>query len=153
MTAAAKPTPDISHVTFKAKLLLSLDMALAGVLKLSPPATPKGRYALAKAAKALGPAVQTYNEQKLALLTEHAKRDDKGQPITQTVDQTVSFDFGLGFGAVTPDVTTALEELNDEDVSLPGVRMISHAELGECPITGEQEAVLLGVLLIDEEPA
>lgn len=151
MSTAAKPVLDISHVTIKAHQLLSLDVALAGVLKLSPPPTPKGRYALAKAAKALGPAVQTYNEQKLALLQEHAKQED-GKPVTRLDGQTITFDFGQGFGVVTPEVTAALGELNDEDVSLPGVRMISHAELGECPITAEQEMVLLGVLLIDAEP-
>ena len=38
------------------------------------------------------------------------------------------------------------------DVELTGCRMITHAELGDCPITAAHEATLLGVLIEDKEP-
>lgn len=151
MTAAAKPVPDIAHVIVKASQLSALDQALGGIFTLSPPPTIKGRYALAKAAKAIGPAHQTYQEQKLALLQDHAVKKD-GKPVFEQRENTLLFDFGHGIGVTTPEVNAALKELNDEDISLPGVRMITHAELGDCPITVQQEAALLGVLLTDEAP-
>lgn len=154
MTAAAKPTPDISHVAPKAALIEDVAETLELIAALEPPATTKGRYALAKALDAALPARDRYRKEKFGLLTRHAKRDERGQPITQTVGgMTIQFDFGQGFNVVTPEVAEALAELNDEDVILPGVRMITHAELGACPITAGQERVLIRAgLLEDKEP-
>ncbi len=142
-------------LSVKASLVPALDVALGGIFPLSPPPTPKGRYALSRAAKVVGPAHQLYQEQKLALLNEHAIKVD-GKPVTQTIQtatgQATQFDMGRGFGVVTEAFTAALKELNDEDIPLTGCRMITHAELGACPITVAQETALLGILLIDAEP-
>jgi hypothetical protein len=144
--------PDItpSVLTIKANQLAALDTALAGVFPLSPPPAPRGRYALAKAAKIIGAARQTFNEQHVALLTVHAVKDDAGQPVPRD---------GTPEGSFSPKIadmdafTKAFAELGDEVIELTGCRMISHAELGDCPITVQQETALLGVLLTDEEPA
>lgn len=143
---------DISHVIVKASQLTVLDITLGGIFPLSPPLTPKGRYALAKAAKVIGPAHQTYQEQKVALLELHAVKVD-GKAVTESLPNgQTRYDLGAGFGKTTPAFDADFKAINDEDIPLPGVRMITHAELGDCPITLQQEAALLGVLLVDEEP-
>lgn len=143
----------MADITVKAGLLLELNKALADVLHLIPPATPKGRYALAKAGKAVAAQAATFAEQHQALLVKHAKQE-KGEPVMQaTGDGKVAYDLGLGFNVPTPAFLAEYKDLCDEDIVLAGVRAITHAELGTCPITGAQEAVLLGVFLEDEEPA
>jgi hypothetical protein len=145
--------PDIAPVpSLKASQLVALDAALSGIFPLSPPPTPKGRYALSKAAKVIGPAHVLYEEQKLALLTKHALKDADGKAVTNTVGNTVQFDMGRGFGITTPAFAAEFAEMNDEAIELTGCRMITHAELGDCPITVQQETALLGVLLEDDEP-
>lgn len=154
MSTVPKLVPDIapSHLVVKAHQIPTLDMVLAGIFPLTPPLTPKGRYALAKAAKIIGPAHQTYLEQKVALLVQHAVKVD-GKPVTQQLPNgATQYDLGKGFGVTTPEFDADLKAMNDEDIPLVGCRMITHAELGECPITLQQETALLGVLLVDAEP-
>ncbi len=146
--------PDISPMpSLTASQLLPVDAALAGLFPLSPPPTPKGRYALSRAAKVIGPAVQTYRENHQALLVKHAVKDADGKPVTQDLGKgLIQYDLGAGFGRTTPAFDADLKALGEEVIDLTGCRMISHAELGDCPITVQQETALLGVLLIDAEP-
>lgn len=141
--------PDL---VLKAGLVSSTADTLSRVTEL-PGMTIKGRYAMAKALDAIGPAATRYQKEKLALLKAHAKKDEHDIPITQTVGNVMSFDFGEGFSIVPPDVQAELDEMNDEDVTLSGVRQITHAELNACPITAAQESVLIKAgLLEDKEP-
>lgn len=136
----------------KAALLPSLAIVLDGIDSLSG-TTPKGAYAFGKQCDAVAPAFARYQKQKLAKLTELAKRDEHGKPLTQTVGNMTSFDFGEGFGAVPPNVQAALEEMNDEDVTLSGVRMVLVAELGTARLSPMQSRVLTAAkLLEDREP-
>lgn len=142
--------PDIS---IKAELVVMLGEVLAGATNLSPPPTPKGRYALSKAAIALGKHPQLYQDQKKALLEKHAVLVDGKPSSKELAPGVLQFDMGKGFGNTTPEFDADLKELNDEEITLSGVRQITHAELGACPITAAQEAVLIRAgLLEDREP-
>lgn len=141
------------EITVKAALIFALSETLAQVSVLEPPATPKGRYALSKALDAAVPAGQRYQKEKLALLTKHAKKDGNNLPVTQQYGNVIAFDFGEGFGVTPSQAQTEIDQMNDEDVTLSGVRMITHAELGALPITAAQESVLIKAgLLEDREP-
>lgn len=131
-----------------------LDRALAALFPLAPPPTPKGRYALSKVAGVVGPAHATYRENYRALLLAHAITDADGKPIARDLgDGRTQYDLGRGFGQTTPEFDAALAELNDEPITLPGCRMITHAELGACPITVQQEQALIAAgILEDKEP-
>lgn len=142
------------EIVVKSVLIQELAGALAGVEILSPPPTPKGRYAIGKASDAAQPAAQRYTKERAALLEKHAKRDEKGAAVRQRFgDNGFQYDLGRGFGATTPEFDAELDAMNDEDVVLSGCRMITHAELGACPITAAQERVLIKAgLLDDKEP-
>ena len=148
----------MADLVVKAGRLLAVQRTLAEVLGLTPPATPKGRYALSRQASAVEREVEKYTEQHAALLKKHAATNEAGQPLTQPItlpngQSGVQYDLGAGFGQTTPAFEAELKELNDEDITLPGVRMITHAELGGCPITGTHELILLAAgLLEDKEP-
>ena len=145
----------------KARFLPALDAVLNGVqhtdgtktegiLDLKPPPAPKGRYVLAKAAKAAAAETPTYQESVFEVLKEHATRDEQNEPIITVSD--------AGSVSVVPQdaeaLNKALEELGEEEIVLAGVRMLTHAELGDCPITARQERLLIEVgLLEDKEPS
>lgn len=157
MTAAAKPTPDITHLTVKAGKIALLDAVLGGIFPLEPPPTPKGRYALSKVAGHTGPASVQFQKERLALLEKHAKKGDDGKPVSEVVQTAqgpgMRFDMGRGLGVETPEYRAELATIEDEDILLVGCRMITHAELGKCPITVQQERVLIDTgLLEDKEP-
>lgn len=128
-----------------------------GVLPLLGPATPKGRYALTRAADAVAAAAFAYNKQHVAQLEIHAKKDGDGRAITQSLEtpqgRVTQYDFGAGFGVTTPEFEAAMAELNDEDITLPGVRQTLMAELKDAPLTGVHLSVLIKCgLLEDKEP-
>lgn len=146
-------------ITVKAKLLTDLDVALngkinnfgvreGGILNIEPPATPKGRYALAKAGEQVAGAAATYQKQALKLLNDHAKKDGAGKP------QVTMTEAGVSARPEDPvALQKALDDIGEEDTTLTGVRAITHAELGACPITGWQERMLIAAgLLEDKEP-
>lgn len=148
--------PDIG-LSIPASQLPAVDLALGGLFPLQPPPTPKGRYALAKVANVVGPAHQTYQEQKNALLLKHAVRDAEDKPITRETtlngQPATQYDLGAGFGNVTPAYLADLKDLNEEPITLTGCRRITHAELGACPITVQMETALIAAgLLEDSEP-
>ncbi len=137
----------------KAALIPSLAEVLGPIDSLQG-LTPKGGYAFGKQVDAVGPANQRYQKSKTAVLTTHAVKDEKGDPVTQTVGTSILFDFGQGLGVATPEVIAALNELNDEDVALAGCRMVLVSELGTASLTPVQSRVLIAAkLLEDAEPA
>ncbi len=144
---------DLQAVTIKANQLVVLDAVLGGIFPLSPPPTALGRYALSRAAKVVGPAAQAFRAEHQALLVKHALKNPDGSPVAKDLGNGMTqYDLGAGFGKTTPEFDADFKAIGDEDIVLTGCRMITHAELGQCPITVAQETALLGVLLQDEPP-
>jgi hypothetical protein len=142
----------VSDITITTAQLKALAPALAGILQLSPPPTAKGRYALAKAGAKVDPAYKLFGEQDSALAARVAVKDKDGNPIIRDMGN------GLAGFDVRPDAKeeyqAEMKALLEEEVVLSGVRQITHAELGACPITAQQEMVLIDCgLLEDKEPA
>lgn len=140
--------PDITLTTDR---LIVLAPVLGAVEKLSPPPTPKGRYALAKAAAQVGPAFQLYVELEQKEIQRCGVKNDKDEVVAKVLPSG-----GIGFDLL-PDLkdeyNAAIKAMRSEEVTLTGVRQITHAELGVCPITAEQERVLIASgLLEDIEP-
>lgn len=144
----------MADIVVKAGLIQDLAGTLGAVEHLTPSATPKGRYALSKACDAALPAAQRYTKERTALLEKHAKKEANGAAVKQPVGNGgFQYDLGQGFGATTPEYDAELATINDEDITLSGCRMITHAELGSCPITAFQERILVKAgLLEDKEP-
>ncbi len=141
------------HVAVKASQLPALDFALGGLFSLTPPMTAVGRYALARATKLVGPATQEFRAQHQALLVKHAIKNEDGSPVSRDLGNGLTqYDMGAGWGKTTPAFDAEFKAIGDENIVLTGCRMISHKELGDCPITLAQEVALLGVLLTDESP-
>ncbi len=142
----------MSDITIKAVLIQSVAEVLAPIDTLTG-LTPKGGYAFGKQVDAVGPANARYQKAKFARLNELAKKDTTGKPITQTVGNVVMFDFGEGFGVTPEHVGQAIAELNDEDITLPGARMVLVSELGTAKLTPAQSRVLIAAkMLEDKEP-
>jgi hypothetical protein len=146
--------PDISPppFTFPTRQALELQLALCGSDKLqgvevlTPPPAPKGRYVLAKATDAVLSVLRTYEKARGQVVNEHTEKDEKGNAISPAPGQVKIRDVAA-FNAV-------IEPMLDEPVTLPGLRQITRAELGDCPITAFQERVLIKCgLLKDEEPS
>lgn len=145
----------MSVVKIKARLIAGLHAALVGnpqspqgILKLSPPPTVKGRYALAKAVLALEPHVKLLVQQTTELAKRHAVTDAAGVPVVKHEEGRSSY--RLKDAAA---YRNEYEAMIEEEIELHGVRQITHAELGDCPITAEQESLLLlAGLLEDKEP-
>lgn len=140
--------PDI---TIKTSQLVELTPVLAEVLRLSPPPTARGRYALAKVGGKVDPAYKLFAEQDQALAVRVATLDKDEKPILKALDN----------GRIHFNVRPEMQEeyareskaLLEEEVVLSGVRQITHAELGVCPITARHEMVLIDCgLLEDLEP-
>lgn len=140
--------PDL---TLSTKTLIEVHPVLAAVEQLTPPMTAKGRYALAKATAKTGPAYELYSKQAIDLMKKVATRDEKDMPILKQTDAGITFNVRPECQEEYAKESAALLE---EEVVLSGCRAITHAELGNCPITGQQERVLIAAgLLVDEEPA
>src|ERR1043165_6698058 len=142
--------PDLTKPTDK---ILGLANAFAGIGTLSPPPTPKGRYVWARALPQIQHAAAIYYGEERKLIEEHGKRDDAGKLVVRDIvlpngEKGQSYDL-----KDAPAFNAAKQSLLDEPVTLTGVRPITRAELGACPITVQQEAWLVaGGLLEDTEP-
>lgn len=141
--------PDLTISTHQ---LIELAPVLSAVEQLSPPPTAKGRYALAKASAKVGPAFQLYAEQEQKLVQRCAVKDKDGKVAFRPAGNGLQgFDL---LPELRDEYNAEVKALKDEDVVLQGVRMITHAELGQCPITAAQERVLMECGLLDDvEPA
>ena len=134
------PDPIISS-----KLLAELAPVLTDIEKLSPPPKAKGRYALAKVSAIAGPAFTILSTQQMALATrlgtDHKQAENGGVTFSIPTDRREEW-------------ATESAALLEETVTLTGCRMITNAELGECPLTIQQVRVLIACgLLEDVEPA
>lgn len=124
-----------------AKQTAELAQTLTAVLALTPPPSPKGRYALARWGIATEAPAASYSKKMGALI------DAVAAP--ESIKQHVG---GLTFDFKDADTralyTTECAVIDAEIVTLSGVRVVTHAELGACPITGAQEKMLMqcGVL-------
>jgi hypothetical protein len=141
--------PELSLTTDQ---LIALAPVLAEIENLSPPPTAKGRYALAKASAKAGPAFKLYAEQEQKLVARVAVKDKDGNPVLKDLGN------GQAHFEVLPEFkdeyAKEMADLKAEPVVLEGVRAVTHAELGVCPITVAQEKVLIASgLLEDKEPA
>ena len=150
-----KPTPislpcDMPDLTISVEQNLKLAPALQEIGPLKPP--PKARYVLGKASDSSLPPYEAYSKAEQKLVQRVAVQDKDGNPILRA----------LGNGQAHFDVQkelqeeydTEMKELKSGDVILKNVRCITRAELGQCPITVDQERILVQVgLLEDSEPA
>lgn len=129
-----------TRVALELQLALCGNATLQGVEVLSPPPAPKGRYVLAKATDAVLSALKPYEKARLGLVEQHADKTVKSAPGTVQIKDVAAFNADL-------------EPMLDEPLTLAGVRQITRAELGPCPITTFQERVLVKCgLLEDKEP-
>lgn len=142
----------MADITITTEQLADLAPVLTEVLDLTPPPTAKGRYALAKVGAKVDPAFKVFAEQDAALAKRVATTDEKGAPVmTALPGGQVHFN-------VRPEMqdeyTAERKAILAEPVVLTGVRQITHAELGACPITARHEMILIECgLLEDKEPA
>ena len=128
--------------------LAQLFATLSEIAPLTPPPAPKGRYVLAKASKAVAAAHTAHADALKAFLDGAVTQDAEGKPIytESAVAGQVSF-------TLQPEHQQAYVDIQTEPVVLDGVRMLTHAELGDCPISIQQELLLVAVgLLEDVEP-
>jgi hypothetical protein len=140
--------PTITDLTLTTKRVLELEIALIEIEGAPIPPTPKGRYALAKASDKVVAVAERFRKEQKKLLEEHARKDEKGKPIkTKLGNERVKYDL------VDEDAYTEAEStLFDEEVKLTGIRPVTHEELGSCPLSVRAMRLLLGVLIVDEEP-
>ena len=143
----------MTDLTITTAQLTALQPVLAQIEGLSPPPSPKGRYVLAKAAQKATAEHDTYQKAFKAFLDAMVVCDDEGKPIygegatAGTVSFTIQKDKVDEFNA-------GATAMGEEKVTLAGVRQITHAELGDCPITVAMEKVLVECgVLEDAEPA
>lgn len=138
----------MADFTFATRRLVALVPALQQIATLSPPPSAKGRYALAKILAKAEPAYAVYQKEALALVERLAP---KGGVRPGKLPDTIEFDL---VPDQQPTFRAESEALLDEEVVLEGIRAITHAELGSCPITIAQERVLIECGLLDDvEPA
>ena len=146
--------PDITPPpTFPAGQLFDLANCLGAIDTMVPPPKPKARYVFGKAVAAVTKELEPFTKARQSLLDEHVTKDEAGKPIYEQGDVAGTIKF-----TIIPDCAEAhalaWKELHDEPVTLTGVRQIMHAELGDCPLTVQQERVfVLCGLLDDVEPA
>lgn len=132
--------------TISTEQLTMLAPALTAIQTLAPK-NAKCRYAIAKLTDATDVAFARFGKIVQQLATECAVPDSMRD---------------TGNGRVTFQIADQHRErylresaaLLTEEVVLSGVRPITHAELGECPLTIEQEKVLIQCKLLDDvEPS
>ena len=115
---------------------------------LTPSPTPKGRYLCAKATPLALKAAQAHSEALEAFLNGAVTQDEDGKPIFKERGNQRTFDFQ------TEELGKQFAEIQAELIPLAGVRQMTRVELGDCPITIEQEMILISAgFLEDSEPA
>ncbi|MEX2155130.1 MAG: hypothetical protein WD825_17425 [Gemmatimonadaceae bacterium] len=138
--------PDVTVTTKRAiELKAGFDLIEA----LTPPPAPRGRYALAKWSEKVNAAVELYQKQLKQQLEDHSHKDERGKAIRK--------DIGGGrvkYALIDEDAFTAASDaLQEEEVTLTGVRPVTQAELGDCPVPVLALRLLLGTVIEDKEPA
>lgn len=139
--------PLMADVTVANSRLSALAQVLSQVAVLTPPPAPKGRYVLSKATPKVIKEAQAHEAAVTPLLDDFATCDAEGTPIF------VDLPGGGRSFAIRSEKQAEWNAIQDELVTLAGVRQLTRAELGACPITVQQEMVLIECgLLEDAEP-
>lgn len=130
--------------------LLVLQPVLASVGDLTPPPANKGRYVLGKALDKATEEKGRYEAAYLKYAEEIVTQNADGKPIFNQQGGQIGF-------TVRPEKHEEhaqwVKDTQSEMVTLAGVRQITNAELGACPITAAQCGVLVACgLLEDVEP-
>lgn len=139
-------------ITFPLGAVQAFSMDVQSIFTLQPPPAPRGKYWLAKISQFLSAEIPHYQQEKLDLLRKHAAKDDKGEPVLRVVDK------GNGQQEINIDPVDRAAfvkddgELYNTPVTIPGVPMLSHADLGDCPIPQGAYTRLLGTVILDEGP-
>jgi hypothetical protein len=139
-------------ITFPARLLPALHGQMQTLFSLQPPPPPRGKYFFAKIAQKVAAELPLYNQQRFELLKKHAPLDEKGEPVLLVTD------FGNGQSEVKihpidqAAFNTEDAELGSTPIVLAGIPLLTHAELGDCPIPQGAYTLMLGVLIKDEPP-
>lgn len=139
----------MSDVTISTDVLLRIEGALLAIESLTPTPPSKTGYALAKWATKVEEASLVYRKRLKKLYEAAADKDDKGRAKYEDLGHN-RVKYAIG------DVhAVALEEeqMLTEEVTLAGLRPITLAELGTCPVGHGVIKVLLGTVIIDAEPA
>lgn len=127
----------MSDLTVAKKHLNALATTLSQMAPLTPPPSAKGRWVIVKAIPKVTEKATEYSKTLKEWLDGAVTKDEEGKPIYNTNGPQMAFEF--------PDESgrAQFNEIQDEQVTLEGVRQITRAELGDCPITVEQELVLV----------
>jgi|ERR1035437_1666699 hypothetical protein len=133
------------ELTITTEQLSRLTPALAAMAPLTPPPSAVGRYAIIKATIKAEGAFQAFVKAEAELTTRCAvpgSLKDVGN--------------GRATFSVKPELTeeyaTQRAALLAEPITLTGVRAITRAELGDCPITIQQDRVLVECGLLEAIP-
>ena len=143
----------MADLSFSTKLLVDLAPVLSAIDIKEPPPEPKARYILGRAVDGVDRLLTVFNKARQKHTDTFCVKDDDGKPIYRQgdVEGTVRFDIIKGQESAYSDGMLAMLE---EPVTLSGVRVITRAEMGEFPLTVQQERVLIACgLLEDVEPA
>lgn len=143
----------MSDLTMSVATLTRLVPALAGISGRLPAPSPKARYVFAKAADAADRAIKPFGDARQAHMDHFAVKDENGKPLYRPSSIPGMVDFNVLPGEEKA-YTDGLNAMMEESVTLPGVRQITRAELGDFPISIEQERAFVAAgLLEDAEPA
>lgn len=129
--------------------LIHIEPSLAAIAPLSPPPELKGRYIFSKAVDAVGEALRKYTELDTEILVRFADKDEKQRPIIKTTADGLEYQMS---DKIKEECRKERKALLDMEIELIGLRAVTHAELGKCPITIEMMAPLIGNLIVDIEP-
>lgn len=137
----------MADFTIRADQLHRLATTLGEMAPLTPPPSPKGRYVVAKALPVVTKAAEAHSAALKAFLDGAVTQDADGQPQYTQAGALLTFE-------IRPEHQAAYAELQAEMVPLAGVRQLLRAELGDCPVTIQQELALVACgFLEDAEPA
>ena len=138
----------MADLTITAAQLTPLATVLSAMTGLTPPPNPKGRYVLGKLTPLVIGEQQKHELAIAPMLDDFATVDEDGVPIFHLNPN------GSKSFTVRPEKMEEWLEIQATIVTLPGIRQITRAELGACPITIDQEMVLVSCgVLEDAEPA
>ncbi len=134
--------PDLTITT---EQLTRLAPVLAALAPLSPPPSANGRYAIIRATEKAESAIKPFATAEAEMMTRLA--------VPGTIKD-------AGNGRVTFSIAAEHQEeyatqraaMFAEPITLTGVRAITRAELGECPITVQQDRVLVECGLLEKIP-
>jgi hypothetical protein len=134
--------PDLSLTT---EQLTRLAPVLAALAPLSPPPSANGRYAIIRATEKAESAIKPFATAEAEMMNRYAVPGS----IKQVGSGRVTFDIAADKQV---EYVTERTAMLAEPITLTGVRAITRAELGECPITIQQDRVLVECGLLEAIP-